>query len=314
MRLQRLKDKLGNRSNASAEVEYDEAMAWPVGDLGAGVRTIIEMVSSTRLDCILGSAAAIRQACREAIHHASYRQVFGATLADQPAMTAVLADLALESEAATTLAIRLAGAADRAADGDRPESLLLRLLLPAAKHWICKRTPAVIGEALECLGGNGFIEESVLPRLYRDAPLNSIWEGSGNVTALDLLRALSRTPESLEVLRAELAQAEGSDARLDRAIGTLTAELAELAELATAEPAVAQSQARRLAGLVTVVTQAALLARSAPAAVSDAFCASRLDSAGGFGGPGVSFGLLPRGLDVLPILARAQPILERQQP
>ena len=207
MRLQRLKDKLGNRSNASAEVEYDEAMAWPVGELGAGVRTIIEMVSSTRLDCILGSAATIRQACREAIHHASYRQVFGATLADQPAMTAVLADLALESEAATTLAIRLAGAADRAAAGDRSESLLLRLLLPAAKHWICKRTPAVIGEALECLGGNGFIEESVLPRLYRDAPLNSIWEGSGNVTALDLLRALSRTPESLEVLRAELAQA-----------------------------------------------------------------------------------------------------------
>ena len=155
MRLQRLKDKLGNRSNASAEVEYDEAMAWPVGDLGAGVRTIIEMVSSTRLDCILGSAAAIRQACREAIHHASYRQVFGATLADQPAMTAVLADLALESEAATTLAIRLAGAADRAADGDRPESLLLRLLLPAAKHWICKRTPAVIAKALECLVATG---------------------------------------------------------------------------------------------------------------------------------------------------------------
>jgi putative acyl-CoA dehydrogenase len=304
MRLQRLKDKLGNRSNASAEVEYDEAMAWPVGDIGAGVRTIIEMVSSTRLDCILGSAAAIRQACREAIHHASYRQVFGATLADQPAMTAVLADLALESEAATTLAIRLAGAADRAAGGDRAESLLLRLLLPAAKHWICKRTPAVIGEALECLGGNGFVEESVLPRLYRDAPLNSIWEGSGNVTALDLLRALSRTPESLEVLRAELAQAEGGDARLDRAIGTLTV---ELAELATAEPAAAQSQARRLAGLVTVVTQAALLARSAPAAVSDAFCASRLDSAGGFGGPGVSFGMLPRGLKLLPILERARP-------
>jgi putative acyl-CoA dehydrogenase len=307
MRLQRLKDKLGNRSNASAEVEYDEAVAWPVGDEGAGVRTIIEMVSSTRLDCILGSAAAIRQATREAVHHASHRQVFGATLADQPAMTAVLADLALESEAATTLAIRLAGAADRAADGDRSEALLLRLLLPAAKHWICKRTPAVIGEALECLGGNGFIEESVMPRLYRDAPLNSIWEGSGNVTALDLLRALSRSPESLEVLREELALAKGSDARLDQAVETLTV---ELAELAAADNATAQTSARRLAGLVTVVTQASLLARYAPAAVTDAFCASRLDSASGFGGPGVSFGMLPRGLDLPPILARAQPVLD----
>jgi putative acyl-CoA dehydrogenase len=306
MRLQRLKDKLGNRSNASAEVEYDEAVAWPVGDLGAGVRTIIEMVSSTRLDCILGSAATIRQACREASHHASHRQVFGATLADQPAMTAVLADLALESEAATTLAIRLAGAADQAAqpDGDRSEALLLRLLLPAAKHWICKRTPAVIGEALECLGGNGFIEESVMPRLYRDAPLNSIWEGSGNVTALDLLRALSRSPESVEALQAELALAAGTDKRLDRAIRTLTS---ELTDLAAADQAAIQAQARRLAGLMTVVTQASLLARYAPAAVTDAFCASRLDSASGFGGPGVSFGMLPSGLDLPPILERVRP-------
>jgi putative acyl-CoA dehydrogenase len=304
MRLQRLKDKLGNRSNASAEVEYEEAVAWPVGEIGSGVRTIIEMVSSTRLDCILGSAACIRQAFSEAIHHASHRQVFGVTLSGQPAMTAVLADLALESEAATTLALRLAGAADRAADGDRSEALLLRLLLPAAKHWICKRTPAVIGEALECLGGNGFIEESVMPRLYRDAPLNSIWEGSGNVTALDLLRALGRSPDSIEVLRAELALAAGSDRRLDRAIGELER---ELAEVAAADPAAAQSQARRLAGLITVVTQAALLARYAPAAVTDAFCASRLDSAGGFGGPGLSFGMLPGGLDLPPILERARP-------
>ncbi|HET7018941.1 MAG TPA: acyl-CoA dehydrogenase family protein [Streptosporangiaceae bacterium] len=319
MRLQRLKDKLGNRSNASAEVEYDEAVAWRVGDEGAGVRTIIEMVSSTRLDCILGSAAAIRQALAEAIHHASYRQVFGAVLADQPAMTAVLADLALESEAATTLAIRLAGAADRAAEGDRSEALLLRLLLPAAKHWICKRTPAVIGEALECLGGNGFIEESVMPRLYRDAPLNSIWEGSGNVTALDLLRALRRSPDTLEALRAELALAGGSDRRIDRAIGELERELAEVAAIDPGSAGQhgagqhgagqhgAQSRARRLAGLVTVVTQAALLARYAPSAVSDAFCASRLDSSGGFGGPGVSFGMLPRGLELLPILERAKP-------
>jgi putative acyl-CoA dehydrogenase len=178
------------------------------------------------------------------------------------------------------------------------------LLLPAAKHWICKRTPAVIGEALECLGGNGFIEESVMPRLYRDAPLNSIWEGSGNVTALDLLRALGRSPDSLEALRAELALAGGSDRRIDRAIGELER---ELAEVAAADPAAAQPRARRLAGLMTVVTQAALLARYAPSAVSDAFCASRLDSSGGFGGPGVSFGTLPRGLELLPILERAKP-------
>ncbi len=304
LRLQRLKDKLGNRSNASAEVELDQALAWPVGEIGAGVKTIIEMVSSTRLDCILGSAATIRQALTEAIHHASYRQVFGATLIDQPAMTAVLADLALESEAATMLAIRLAGAADRAAGGDRAESLFLRLLLPAAKHWICKRAPAVIGEALECLGGNGFIEESVMPRLYRDAPLNSIWEGSGNVTALDLLRALRRSPDSLEVVRAELAVAAGCDKRIDRAIGELER---QLREIAAADPATAQSQARRLAGLITVVTQATLLARYSPSTVSDAFSASRLDCPGGFGGPGVSFGLLPSGLELLPILERARP-------
>jgi len=173
MHIQRLKDKLGNRSNASSEVEYDEALAWPVGEPGRGVATIIEMVSSTRLDCILGSAAAIRQACVEATHHASHRSAFGALLASQPAMTAVLADLALESEAATTLALRLAAAADQAARGDPSEAALLRLVLPAAKHWICKRTPMVVGEALECLGGNGYVEESVMPRLYRDAPLNS---------------------------------------------------------------------------------------------------------------------------------------------
>ncbi len=200
MRLQRLKDKLGNRSNASSEVEYEDAVAWPVGEEGRGIATIIEMVSSTRLDCILGSAATMRQACVEAAHHAEHRSVFGAKLINQPAMRAVLADLALESEAATMLAIRLAGAADRAARGDAAESALLRLMLPAAKHWVCKRAPAIVGEALECLGGNGYVEESVLPRLYRDAPLNSIWEGSGNVTALDLLRALARSASGVDAL------------------------------------------------------------------------------------------------------------------
>jgi putative acyl-CoA dehydrogenase len=303
MHIQRLKDKLGNRSNASSEVEYDDAVAWPVGEPGRGVATIIEMVSSTRLDCILGSAAGMRQAVVEATHHAAHRKAFGVPLAEQPAMAAVLADLALESEAATTLAMRLAAAADRAARGDAAEAALLRLLLPAAKHWICKRTPAVIAEALECLGGNGFVEESVMPRLYRDAPLNSIWEGSGNVTALDLLRALARSPGSIEALRDELALAAGADRVLDQAIDRLFQELAGV----TADQASAPYQARRLAGLVTVTLQAALLARYAPTAVSEAFSASRLAERGGPGGPGVTFGTLPPGLDLTGIADRTRP-------
>jgi putative acyl-CoA dehydrogenase len=194
MYIQRLKDKLGNRSNASSEVEYDEAVAWPVGELGRGVATIIEMVSSTRLDCIIGSAAAIRQACVEATHHASHRFVFGGQLASQPAMTAVLADLALESEAATSLAMRLAAAADEAARGDVGEAALLRLLLPAAKHWICKRTPVIIGEALRCLGQR--LRRRVRhTEVVRGRAAELIWEGSGNVTALDL-RALARSPRA----------------------------------------------------------------------------------------------------------------------
>src|SRR6266571_3593592 len=307
MHIQRLKDKLGNRSNASCEVEYDEALAWPVGEPGRGVATIIEMVSSTRLDCMLGSAAGMRQAVVEATHHATHRRAFGAPLAGQPAMAAVLADLALESEAATTLAMRLAAAADRTARGDRAEAALLRLMLPAAKHWICKRTPAVIAEALECLGGNGFVEESVMPRLYRDAPLNSIWEGSGNVTALDLLRGLARSPGAVDAIRAEFALAAGADDRLDQATGRLWRELASVA----ADPDGAQYQARRLAGLLTVTMQAALLARHAPAAVSDAFCASRLAERDGLGGPGVSFGTLPRGLDLGGVLNRTRPVISR---
>jgi putative acyl-CoA dehydrogenase len=311
MALQRLKDKLGNRSNASAEVEYDQAIAWPVGELGRGVPTIIEMVSSTRLDCIIGSAAAIRQACVEAAHHATHRRAFGKALIDQPAMTAVLADLALESEAATLLTIRLAAAADRAARGDAAEAALLRLALPAAKHWICKRTPAIVGEALECLGGNGFIEESVLPRLYRDAPLNSIWEGSGNVTALDLLRALSRSGEGVESLRAELDQTAGADQRLDQAAKHLFAELDALASMDQVD---AQFQARRLAGLLTVTMQGSLLQKYSPVAVSDAFCATRLAAAGGpvaLAGPAVSFGVLPPGLALTPVIDRIKPAVTR---
>jgi putative acyl-CoA dehydrogenase len=302
MRIQRLKDKLGNRSNASSEVEYDSAFAWRVGEPGRGVATIIEMVSATRLDCVLGSAAAIRQACVTAAHHADHRRAFGATLASHPLMASVLADLALESEAATTLAVRLAGAADRAARGDAGEAALLRLALPAAKYWVCKRSPMAVGEALECLGGNGYVEESGMPRLYREAPLNSIWEGSGNVTALDVLRALARSPGSADALLAETDLAAGGDRRLDAAAGRLRD---ELKEASAADGTLAQYRARRLAGQIAVTMQAALLVRHAPRAVADAFCASRIapEASAGPAGP---FGTLPDGLDLGPVLDRAR--------
>jgi putative acyl-CoA dehydrogenase len=312
MRIQRLKDKLGNRSNASAEVEFDAALAWQVGPAGRGVPTIIEMVSATRLDCVLGSAAAMRQGCVAAVHHASWRQAFGKDLAAQPLMAAVLADLVVESEAATTLAVRLAGAAERAAHGDPQEAALLRVALPAAKHWVCKRAPAHAAEALECLGGNGYIEESGLPRLYREAPLNSIWEGSGNVTALDVLRALTRSTEPGDAVIGELDRAAGGDRRLDEASSRLRRLLPGLAATAGQE---AQYAARRLAGVIAVALQAALLVQHAPAAVADAFCASRLGAgaddaavpgvAGQLRGPGVPFGTLPDGVATGAILDRA---------
>jgi putative acyl-CoA dehydrogenase len=310
MHLQRLKDKLGNRSNASSEVEYDGALAWRVGASGRGVATIIEMVSATRLDCVLGSAAAIRQASVAAAHHAAFRRSFGMNLVSHPLMGCVLADLALEAEAATSLAMRLAGAADRAARGDAAEAALLRLALPAAKYWVCKRAPAVAAEALECLGGNGYVEESGMPRLYRDAPLNSVWEGSGNVTALDVLRALTRSPASADALLAELDRAAGADRRLDQAVALLRT---ELKETSAATAARAQYRARRMAASITVLLQAALLARHAPAAVSEAFCGSRLEAAAGgaVGGPGAPFGMLPDGLDLEAVLDRSRAVVPR---
>jgi putative acyl-CoA dehydrogenase len=303
MRLQRLKDKLGNRSNASSEVEYDGAFAWGVGEPGRGVTTILEMVSATRLDCVLGSAAAIRLGCVTAVHYAGIRRSFGTTLVSHPLMASVLADLALESEAATTLAIRLAGAADRADRGDAGEGALLRLALPAAKYWVCKRTPMAVAEALECLGGNGYVEESGLPRLYREAPLNSVWEGSGNVTALDVLRALARVPGSADALLAEIDLAAGGDRHLDAATAQLRR---ELKEVAAATGAQAQYRARRLAGLIAVTLQAALLVRHAPAAVADAFCASRIGAGDLSAGPAGPFGALPDGLDLDPVLGRVK--------
>jgi putative acyl-CoA dehydrogenase len=302
MHLLRLKDKLGNRSNASAEVEYDGALAWLVGEPGRGIATILEMVTATRLDCVLSSAAQMRQAAVTAAYYAGRRRAFGALLLDQPLMANVVADLTLESEAAAVLALRLAGAADRAARGDAAEAELLRLALPAAKYWICKRSPLVAAEALECLGGNGYVEDSGMPRLYREAPLNSIWEGSGNVTALDVIRALTRTPGSADCLLAEVGRAAGADPRLDAAAARLGGELAAAAK---AGPAAAGG-ARRLAGLIAQVLAAALLTRHAPAEVAGAYCASRLgDEAGGPGGPGAPLGALPDGLARPEVLQRS---------
>ncbi|WP_245353013.1 acyl-CoA dehydrogenase family protein [Pseudonocardia parietis] len=264
IRLQRLKDKLGNRSNASSEIEYDGAVGWRVGEEGRGVRTIIEMVSMTRLDCVLGAAGTQRAAVVEAAHHVAHRSAFGVRLADAPLMREVVADLAAETEAATVLALRLAGAVDRG------ETALLRLALPVAKYLVCKRTSAVVAEALECLGGNGYVEESDLPRLYREAPLNSIWEGSGNVTALDALRAIAREPHAVDALLAEIDLAAGADPRLDAVTTALRTELA----------APQERRARRLAELAALALQGSLVVRHAPAEVADVFLATRLDAAG----------------------------------
>jgi putative acyl-CoA dehydrogenase len=292
MRLMRLKDKLGNRSNASAEVEYENATARLVGEEGRGVRTIIDMVNSTRLDCVLAAATGMRLGVIHAAHHAAHRAAFGARLADQPLMANVLADLAVESEAATTVALRLAGATERAARGDEREAAFRRLALAVTKYWVCKQAPAHAAEALECLGGNGYVEESGMPRLYREAPLQSIWEGSGNVAALDALRALTRQPESAEAFFAELDLAAGADRRLDEAIARLRKEAADPAE----------SSARRLAEAMAVALQAALLIRDGHPAVADAFAATRLA-----GDRGHAYGTLPPGVRVADILPRATP-------
>jgi len=292
-RVQRLKDKLGNRSNASSEPEFDGTLGWLVGPEGRGVRTIVEMVNCTRLDCVAGSAALMRKALVEAGHHAAHRVAFGARLLDQPLMRNVLADLAVESEAATALTLRLAGAVDRAARGDEGERAFRRIATAVGKYWVAKRAPAFAAEALECLGGNGYVEDSGMPRLYREAPLNSIWEGSGNVNALDVLRVLGREPSAAEALMAELAAARGGDRRLDAAVARIGAELAGAAGAAT--------QARRLVERVALALQGSLLVRHAPAAVADAFCATR------FGGGGYAFGTLPAGADFAGILARALP-------
>ncbi|MGW0421328.1 acyl-CoA dehydrogenase family protein [Streptomyces sp. NPDC003015] len=291
-RIQRLKDKLGNRSNASSEPEFDGTVAWLVGPEGQGVKTIIEMVNCTRLDCVMMSATLMRKTLVEAGHHARHRSAFGARLIDQPLMRNVLADLALESEAATTLTLRLAGAADRAVRGDTGEQAFRRIATAVGKYWVTKRGPAFTAEALECLGGNGYVEDSGMPRHYREAPLLSIWEGSGNVNALDVLRALRREPDTAQALFGELALAQGADARLDTAVARLKDLLVTASE----------AGARRLVEYMALTLQASLLVRHAPPAVADTFCASRLG-----GDWGHAFGTLPDAADLDAILGRALP-------
>jgi putative acyl-CoA dehydrogenase len=290
--IQRLKDKLGNRSNASSEIELDNAWAVMVGEEGKGVKTIIEMVNHTRLDCVIGSASIMRQAVAQATHHTAHRKAFGKLLSEQPLMVNVLADLAIESEATTILMMRLAGAFDRSPEVE--EAHFRRLAVAVSKFWTCKRAIAVVAEALECHGGNGYVEESILPRLYREAPLNSIWEGSGNVNALDVLRAMEREPESVNAFFTEVDAARGSDPRHDRAVTDLRRELSNTNEF--------ESRARRIVERMAMVLQSSLLLRYGDPVVADLFCSSRLDNDWGH-----SFGTLQSAGNLKSVIERHRP-------
>jgi len=293
-RIQRLKNKLGNRSNASSEVEFEGTVGFAVGAEGRGVRTIIEMVVRTRLDCILGTAAGMRQSVAEAAWHVRHRAAFGRTLIDQPLMRNVVADLALESEAAVALGLRLARAHDE--DASESEIAFRRLATAAAKYWICKRGPGHASEALECLGGNGYIEDFPLARRYREQPVMAVWEGSGNVIALDILRVLAREPDSVAAVRDELASAAGADRRLAALLRSIDA---RLASATGREPDEIAFDARRLAEDLALALQASVLLRRAPGAVSGAFCAARLGE-----DRGALYGTLPTGTNVTGILDR----------
>jgi putative acyl-CoA dehydrogenase len=291
--LLRLKDKLGNWANASSEVEFTGAWARRIGPEGRGVPTILQMVALTRLDCMLGSAAEMRRALVEAIHHARHRRAFGRRLVEQPLMRNVLADLALESEAATAFALRVARAVD-ASGHDAREAAFARIATAVGKYWICKRAPAFVNEAQECLGGAGYVEESILPRLYREAPLNSIWEGCGNIQCLDVLRALAREPEVVDALQSELAAVAGADDALDLEVAVLQRVLFE--------PQAIEAGARFVVERLALALQAAVLLRAGPAPVARAFCRSRLE-----GRHGLAFGTLPTDVDFLALIDRAWP-------
>jgi putative acyl-CoA dehydrogenase len=292
--LQRLKDKLGNRSNASSEVEFRGALAQMVGEPGRGVPTIIEMVNHTRLDCVLGSTSGMRHAVAKATHHTAHRSAFGKLLIDQPLMQNVLADLCVESEAATLTAMRLARSYD--SPDDEREQLFKRLATAVSKYWICKRGSGVAAEALECFGGNGYVEESGMPRLYREIPLNSIWEGSGNVICLDVLRGMVKSPQSVEAFFAEVDEGSSGDPRLAAFSEKLLGELGDMSD--------AESRARRLVEDMAIALQASLLVRYGDSKVADAFCASRLD-----GDAGKAYGTLPGGINFETIIERHRPLL-----
>lgn len=297
--LQRLKDKLGNHSNASSEVEYDDTVGWLVGEEGRGVRTIVEMVNMTRLDCVLGTATGMRAGVAQAAHHAAHRKAFGADLIDQPLMRNVLADLAVEAEGATTAGLWLAGLTDRSVAGDEDASLLRRIALAVTKYHVCKRGPIHAAEALECLGGNGYIEDSRMPRLYREAPLLSVWEGSGNVAALDVLRAMAREPQAVAAFFAELDAATGADTAYDEAVAKLKG---SFGALDLTDQVAMQFGARRLVGDMAAALQGSLLVRYGHPAVADAYTRTRLA-----GDRGDVFGTLPQGVDTAAILDRATP-------
>jgi putative acyl-CoA dehydrogenase len=290
--IQRLKDKCGNRSNASSEVEFSGTLGISLCDEGRGIRTAIEMAHLTRIDFAIGSTGLMRQALTQALHHATHRRAFQRFLIDLPAMRNTLADLAVEWEANTAMTMRLARCFDAPSTDDR-ERLLSRIGTPIAKYWVCKRAPFFVAEALECHGGNGFIEEHIMPRLYREAPLNGIWEGTSNLIALDVLRAMQREPDSMDVFLDEIRQAGGADPRLDRFVEMLEDELADHADQ--------EMRCRRIVEMMALAFQASLLLRHAPAAVADAFCASRIE--GGWRG---AYGTLPSGCDFGSIIDRAR--------
>ena len=293
MQVQRLKRKMGNVSNASSETELRGALAWMVGEEGRGVRTIIEMVAMTRFDCMIGSSSGQRAAVAQALHHCAIRSAFGKVLNQQPLMQNVLADLVIESEASLALTMRMARAMDQRGT-DEQEDLLARLVTAVGKYWICKRTPHHAYESMECIGGSGVMEDSPFPRLFRESPVNAIWEGSGNVQCLDVLRAMQKTPAVVEAYFREVAKARGGNATLDRYVVALQKEFSDLADL--------EYRARDVVDRMALAIEAALLVQHAPHAVADAFCASRLASVGHH-----QYGTLPRGVDCASIIARATP-------